>query len=120
MIITLALIAVTLFFLYVAIFGDGDFAPPCFAAAILFSAILALILTVGPSTDRGDIRAFLAVKKTAEVARTNPDITPYELAAIQVEIAQQNEALARRQYWAKHPLVNWFHAKEILELEPIR
>lgn len=68
---------------------------------------------------RGDIKEYYALEKTLAVARANPNISPYELAAIQTKVIETNEWLAKVQYYATIPLTNWFVPQDVMKLRPI-
>ena len=95
-----------------------------YASVILIVlSVTVLIIVVGslifdPIEDLADIEAFRALERTLANARENG--VDLEDAALQVKIAGMNEWLAKAQFWAKHPLTNWFRSKALLELEPMR
>ena len=66
------------------------------------------------------IKEFLAIKRTVEIARQNPNISPLEIAALQQKIIEANKWLANNKYYAKNPWTSWFIPGEVLKLRPIR
>ena len=92
------------------------------AASITFGLILLFVLILLPIMRVGslsEISEFNSVIDSLEVARGG-NVSEFELAAIQQEIIEMNKWLASAQFWAKHPLTNWFLHGDILKLEPIR
>ena len=92
-------------------------------AGIVFGIIFAFtLIPVFPqrSAIRAEILKFKSVQTTLETARQNPVISELELAAIQQKVVESNEWLVCAQYWAKHPLVNWFWVQDVYDLEPIK
>lgn len=83
-----------------------------------FIVVLALILH--PISTRAEIEQFNSVKETLESARMNIEMSEFELAAIQQKVIEENKWLVASQYWAKHPMTNWFWPREILKLDLIK
>jgi len=122
MIIILGLAVLTAIFFAVHFLTD-DYEAIWAGIGAIFGIILVIALVSLPfvrASTTADVLGFNAVKQTLELARVNPDISEWELAAIQQKVVEQNRLLARAQYWATHPLTNWFYVPEILELEPIK
>ena len=87
----------------------------------ILSLVVILSLIINPVVVNGDLVGFRAVQQTVSVARQNDAaMSAYELAALQQKIVDQNQWLAKQQYWARHPLTNWFYPKGILVLGPIQ
>ena len=83
--------------------------------------VVVLFLITNPVSVNGNLAGFRAVQQTVSVARQNDAaMSAYELAALQQKIVDQNQWLAKQQYWARHPLTNWFYPKGILVLGPIQ
>ena len=92
----------------------------CGCIAALVSVVVVIFVFINPIGVQAEIIAFNETARTLEAARLNPNISPLELAAIQQKVIEMNQWLAGSQYWAKHPLTNWFWPKEIFKLKPIR
>ena len=89
-----------------------------FSSVFLFLALL--VMMTNPVAVRSQIAGFHETARTIEAARDNPAISPLELAALQQSVIEQNQWLIRSQYWARHPLTNWFWPKVIFELKVIK
>lgn len=87
-------------------------------ALATFIVVMALIFH--PISTMAEVEQFNSVKNTLESARLNIEISEFELAAIQQKVIEENKWLVASQYWAKHPLTNWFWPSEIAELELIK
>ena len=91
-------------------------------AVLVFGLCLIFVLVALPIMRTGDLASiieFNSVIDSLEVARRGI-VSEFELAAIQQEVIEMNKWLASAQFWAKHPLTNWFWHGNILKLEPIR
>ena len=88
-------------------------------ASVFALIVTVLVIPISRTEYISDIKEFQSVIDTLESAR-NGDIPDIELAAIQQEVIEMNKWLASAQFWAKHPLTNWFWHGDILKLEPIR
>jgi len=92
--------------------------------ASVTAGLLLCIALVDIPFNRMDIRAKMAgfdsVRVTVEKARIDGNLGPYELAAIQRSVVEQNEWLARTQYWAGHWMTSWFVPTKILLVDPIK
>jgi hypothetical protein len=91
---------------------------------VVIAGICLLICTIEISTReieaQGHIVKIEAVRETFGRARTDKSMYPIENAAIQLKIAETNEWIASAQFWASHPLTNWFWSKKITAIKPIR
>lgn len=91
--------------------------------AIASGVILVILLIMLPILRYGstvDVAEFRETVLTIGDARSNPDISEFELAALQREIIESNRWLVENQKWAKTKLVGWFYHSSILELERIK
>lgn len=77
-------------------------------------------LIIHPIEVKADIQAFNSVRETVSIARENPEISQFELAALQHKIIEKNQWLRRSKYWAKHSLTNWFYPRDIFKVQPIK
>ena len=90
-----------------------------------FFLALALVITLiaipySRLDTHSEIIELEAVRDTLERARANDTISPYEIAAMQQKATEMNQWLANAQFWAKHPLTNWFWPKDVFNVQPIR
>ena len=129
MIITLTAISLFLISLVILIVGmknvdniwDDTFGRALFATIMGMVLLFALIgLIVHPPTARANMAKFCSVQKSLDLLRPKPSVSSFEFLAIQQKVIKENEWLATSQFWAKHPLTNWFWPKGILELTPIK
>jgi len=90
-----------------------------FWLSTIFMALVIILLIVYPIRINVEILQFKSVSTTLETARGNPEISVFELAAMQQKVIEMNKWLAEAKFWAKHLLTNWFWPKEISRLEPI-
>ncbi|MBA7678269.1 hypothetical protein ES703_86542 [subsurface metagenome] len=95
---------------------------PCITTILgaIGTFIVVIVLIFHPIMTMAEIEQFNSVKGSLERARLNDQISEFELAAIQQTVIDQNKWLVASQYWAKHPLTNWFWPEEILKLELIK
>jgi len=92
-------------------------ASACLGLVVL---ILVAVIIFNPLGVKADIAEFHAIKDTFDTARNNPDISQFELAAIQPKVAEANQWLANARFWTKHWLTSWFWPREeVLGLQPI-
>jgi len=91
----------------------------CLVFGIIFVVIL-IIVPISRMDDLASIAGLRALEKTFNEARENSNISEFELAAIQQSVAEKNAWIASSQFWARHPLTNWFWHPDILGLEPIK
>lgn len=82
--------------------------------------IVIIVLIFHPISTRAEIEQFNSVKNTLESARLNIEISDLELAAIQQKVIEENKWLVASQFWANHPLTNWYWPKEISKLDLIK
>ena len=102
-------------------FNDPHIGVVMLAVVFGIFAIITLVgVTINPVCVQAEILEFHALQETFQNARTNPQISKFELATIQKSVAGENQWLASSKFWAKHPLTNWFYPKDILLLEPIK
>lgn len=123
MIIILSLLAITALCLGIHLLTDDDEAiwgGIGFVALIILVLVVCLILPISRMEVQADIRAFRSVGLSLETARANPDISEFELAAIQQEVIDANRWLAKAKYLVENPLINWFWVKDVIDLEPIK
>ncbi len=99
--------------------GDGEGRLVFFWVSVGLLIIVVFVLILNPILINAEILQFKSVGITLETARRNPEISKFELAAIQQKVVEMNKWLANAKFWAKHPLTNWFWPKEISRLEPI-
>ena len=95
------------------------------ATVALAIGVIVMVAVIGtflmnPISVNAHIVQYQSVQETINQARTNPDISPMELAALQQKAVDENKWLANVQFWAKHPLTNWFVPKVVFQLKPIR
>ena len=123
MIFVLGLLAITLLCLGVH-FLTEDYDNVWGFIGIGSLCILVFISGVVLPLERAGVKSkmleFYSVERSLETARENSDISEFELAAIQQEIVCTNRWLAKAQYWAVHPLTNWFWVQDVMDLEPIK
>jgi hypothetical protein len=84
-----------------------------------YAACLAAIVSASPSADAMAIKYFI-VQSTLNEARSNSQISQFELAAIQQKAVELNAELATKQFWAKSLWTNWFYSKKVLDIALIR
>ena len=124
MIIVLSLGILFVGFLVASIVRGNDFYDDgmwLVAVIMGFIFVVALILLpVGYLDSIEEIVRYDAVKQTVEQSRNNPDVSELEVAALTMSIVEVNKDLASTQFWARHPLTNWYYSKLVLELTPIR
>jgi len=127
MILTLIVLGMVFGSIVWLILTEKDIDCGSFIGAIMFGAVagvglivLVIFLVGHPIEVRAEIVQFDSVQDSVLVARSNPDISQLELAALQHKVVEMNKWLANAQFWAKHPLTNWFWPKKIFELEPIK
>lgn len=77
-----------------------------------------VFLIVWPINAGSNIKQFEAAQNTIIQQRKNK-LTEYERAALTQKIIEQNQWLAKEQFWAKSVWLNWYYDKKILELKPI-
>ena len=84
--------------------------------------LIICLVCIGTREISGDvyIEKFHAVQRTLDVARTNTQINPLELAALQQKAVEKNESLASMRFYKKRLLTNWFYINKILAIKPIR
>lgn len=122
MILTLTMVGLALLFLLFCVLDDFC-SEGLVLGLVVFGLVSVLILCAWPinyMTEVANIERFHALEQTLENARTNTGVSEYEIAAIMTTVADMNKDLASHQYWARHPLTNWFYPKELLNLEPIQ
>ena len=88
------------------------------AGAILIFMVIAIL--VAPPCAKAIAVEYSAFQATMDLARSTPETSEFELAALTQKAGEMNATLAEKQFWAKNPLTNWFYSKIILEIKPIR
>lgn len=68
---------------------------------------------------RSDIREFEAFRSTIKEQRLDT-ISPIERLEITKDIIEQNQWLAKEQYWAESPWIGYSYDKAILDIKPIK
>ena len=89
-------------------------------AVVAYSAFTLLIGTVCYMDSVGDVRRYEATAQTIETARSNKDISEYELAALQTEIVKVNRSVANIIYWSNLPWCKQFYCDKARTLEPLK
>ncbi len=82
--------------------------------------VLLIVIPISHMDLNASLREFDAVNDSLVRARTNLDISQFEIAAIQQKVIESNKWLANAQYWANHPFSNWFYPSIIKTYVPIR
>lgn len=90
-----------------------------FAPFALWFAINIICLCICPASTRSDIKEFEAAKTTIHEQR-NDSLSSYERATLTNKIVEENEWLAKNQFWANNLWMNWYCDKSILKVEPIK
>jgi len=84
----------------------------------LFVSVIAL--PVDRFSHYAFIEQFEAARLTIIDIRDNPSISAFERLALQKEILERNEELAKRQYYSRNVWTGWYFPKELQEVNPIR
>jgi len=82
--------------------------------------VVCMVLPINRAVIRANIAQFQAVAATLETARTDEDISSFELAALQQKVIDYNAWLAYIQYWQRNGWVGWFNPEEIRDLKLLK
>ena len=95
-----------------------------FGVVGFFLGVIFLVVCMDMIGDRistlAKIQEFKATAETVKIARDNPDISTFELAAVQQKVIDSNRWLASKQWYRQNPFFSWFVPKSVMSLKPIR
>jgi hypothetical protein len=97
-----------------------EFVAICVIVFIVLGFITGLCMIIGYFDSRAMLAEFKSVQITVENARSNLNITPVELAALQQKIIDSNKWLAHIQYYDHFFLIHLVLPKELRTLRGIK
>ena len=84
------------------------------------AVVLLLVIPINQMAIKAEIREFEATYDSLTWVRENPNVSPFEIAAIQQKVIEANRWLAQAKYWAENPMTSWFYPPSIHQVQPIK
>lgn len=91
-----------------------------FFGGIIFLGITLIVLPFVLMGCQDEINQFNVLRETIGTARENPNISQFELAALQQKVIDANQWLVSSKYWQKNPITSWFVLSKVQQLEVIK
>lgn len=103
------------------VYGCDEGGPFTTGIGVFWIVCFLLIVPIALQDNNANIESFKSVQVTLSEARLNSGISEFELAAIQKEVIDSNQWLARQKVFANLPIFGmYYYTKKINNLEAIK
>jgi len=120
MIFLLTLFALTGLSFYLFYKLDSDLFLITSALLGIIVVIYCILMPLSYYDSKANVKRYYALKETVNNARSNKDISEFELAALQQKIIDNNTNLAEIQYWNSLSITDLLITDEVDELKPLK